>query len=194
MKRIFIIALAIISFAIASCQKAPEAGGTAVEDASGDWYVKRVMVYSDGSTEDLFGDDWTGYTDKFHLITYNTSANKSDELFIDEQGEFYYEDWAMYLDFKVKAKVDLANLTFSADAAENFYEDNTVDIQGGIIKDGAMSAGGKPIDSIWMTVKISDDEWAGILDQLYGEDPGTFEQWDHYLITGVRFTGFEADL
>ena len=40
----------------------------------------------------------------------------------------------MYLDFKVKAKVDLANLTFSADAAENFYEDNTVDIQGGIIK------------------------------------------------------------
>ena len=194
MKRIFIIALAIISFAIASCQKAPEAGGTAVEDASGDWYVKRVMVYSDGSTEDLFGDDWTGYTDKFHLITYNTSDNKADELFIDEQGEFYYENWAMYLDFKVKAKVDLANLTFSADAAENFYEDNTVDIQGGIIKDGAMSAGGKPIDSIWMTVKISDDEWAGILDQLYGEAPGTFEQWDHYLITGVRFTGFEADL
>ena len=196
MKRLFIIALAIISFAIASCQKAPEVGGTAVQEASGDWFVNRYMVMDDGTIMDYFGPEWIdffdGKTGKFHLITYNTSDNKADELFIDEQGEFYYRNMAMYLDFKVKAKVDLANLTFSADAAENFYEDNTVDIQGGIIKNGALSAGGKPIDSIWMTVKISDDtDYAATLNKLYGGE--YFDQWDHYLITGVRYTGFEAD-
>lgn len=193
MKKISII-VAFFALIFTSCQQLPEVGGTAVQDASGDWYVKRYMVYEDGSMEDYFGPDWMEYTDKFHLITYNTSDNKADELFIDEQGEFYYKNMAMYLDFKVKAKVDLANLTFSADAAENFYEDNTVDIQGGIIKNGALSAGGKPIDSIWMTVKLSDDDYASIMDQLFEVDPGSFPQWDHYLITGVRYTGFEADM
>ena len=192
MKRILIIALAFVALAFTSCKKEP-VGETAVKDASGDWYVKRVVVYADGEKEDIFGPDGMEYTDMFHLITYNTADNTSDEIFIDEQGEFYYKNYAMFLDFKVKAKVDLNTLEFSASAAENYYEDNTVDIQGKIIKNGAMSAGGKPIDSIFMTVKLSDDDYAGILDQLYGQPAGTFEQWDHYEITGVRYTGFVAD-
>ena len=70
---------------------------------------------------------------------------------------------------------------------------NTIsDIEGGIIKDGAKTAQGKPIDSIWMTVKISDDtDYAAWLHDYYGGE--YFTQWDRYLITGVRYTVLEED-
>ena len=191
MKRILIVALAFFAFALASCEKAP-IGGTAVQDASGQWYVKRVMQFADGSTEDYFGPDWLEMVDKVHMLTYNTSANDPDSLFLEDLGYFYAKSMNMYLDFKVKVKYDPATMTFSATEAPNYYEDNTVDIEGGIIKDGAKTAQGKPIDSIWMTVKISDDtDYAAWLNDYYGGE--YFTQWDRYLITGVRYTGLEED-
>jgi len=194
MKRILIIALAFVAFAFTSCQKEP-IGGTAVQDASGQWYITRQVVYSDGTVEDLFGPDNLDWFGKHMMLTYNTSDNESDKLFVDDLGEWYSPDDGMYLDFKVKATVDLSSLTISGSALENYYEDNTVDIQGAILKDAAKSAGGMPVDSIWMTVKISDDDYAAIMTEMYqyyGYDV-TFEQWDHFLISGIRYTGFTAD-
>ena len=71
MKRILTIALAFAALALTSCQKEP-VGGTAVEAASGEWYVKAYAVFEDGSMEDVYGSDWFGVFDKFHLLTYNS--------------------------------------------------------------------------------------------------------------------------
>lgn len=183
MKKIFIITLAIISSALISCQK-ESIGGTAVEDASGQWYVKRYLVFTDGSVVDGFGE--FGYQLKpYLLLTYNTSDNKADELFVDDLGEFYYAGWGMRLDFKVKTKVDLKTLKFSAIGAENLYEDALVNIEGQILKGVAKTAGGAPRDSIWMKVTHEGDTFV--------EEGFELEGFDHYLITGVRYTGFEAD-
>ena len=190
MKKI-IIALAVVALALVSCQKAP-VGGTATQDASGQWYVTRLCEFSDGTTEDYFGPDWLDYAGKHHMLTYNTASNAQDTIFIEDLGCFYYKSLKMYLDFKVKAKFDPATLTFSATDAENYYEDNTVTLTGGIIKDGARTAQNKPIDSIWVRIKISDDtDYAAWLNEYYGGE--YFDQWDGYLITGVRYTGLEED-
>ena len=183
MKKIFTLALALVSLALMSCQKDP-IGGTAVQDASGQWYVKRYVAFTDGSVQDLFGE--AGYQDApYLLLTYNTAADKADELFIDDLNEYYYSRWEMFLDFKVKAKVDLKTLKFSATGAENLYEEAPVDIEGQILKDVSKTAGGAPRDSIWMKVRHQGDTFI--------EEGFEMEGFEYYLITGVRYTGFEAD-
>ena len=183
MKKLVTLAFAAIALLSISCQKDP-IGGTAVQDASGQWYVKRYIVLQDGSIEDPFG--YYGYQPKPYLmLTYNTAANKADELFVDDLGEYYYKSWGMYLDFKVKTKVDLNTLKFSATAAENEYEDEAVTIEGQILKNAAKTAGGMQRDSIWMKVTHEGDTFI--------EDVMEIPGFDYYLITGVRYTGFEAD-
>ena len=197
MKKIFTIALALFAFALAftSCKKDP-IGATAVVDASGDWFVKRIVVYANGEKEDLFGDDlleWFGHT---HLLTYNTSENKPDVIFVDDLGEWYSKGDDMFLDFKVRAKLDPATLTFSAtDLNNNEYEDNTVTIEGKILPGKATTPSGMPADSIWMSVKISDDTYADVLNEYseYYEWGIVFEQWDHFEIAGFRYTGLAKD-
>ncbi len=191
MKRILTIALAFVALAFTSCQKDP-IGGTAVEAASGEWYVKAYAVFEDGSMEDVYGDDWFGVLDKFHLLTYNTSDNTDDVLYVDDLAVLYDTGYfSATEDFKVRANVNLSDLTFSATGAVNEYGDNTVDIQGGILKDAAKNASGMPVDSIWMTVKVEGSNAAAVMNYYWGEEYLT--QWDHYLITGTRYTGFALD-
>ncbi len=191
MKRILTIALAFVALAFTSCQKDP-IGGTAVEAASGEWYVKAYAVFEDGSMEDVYGDDWFDVLDKFHLLTYNTSDNTDDVLYVDDLAVLYDTGYfSATEDFKVRTNVNLSDLTFSATGAVNEYGDNTVDIQGGILKDAAKNASGMPVDSIWMTVKIEGSNAAAVMNYYWGEEYLT--QWDHYLITGTRYTGFALD-
>ncbi len=191
MKRILTIALAFVALAFTSCQKDP-IGGTAVEAASGEWYVKAYAVFEDGSMEDVYGDDWFDVLDKFHLLTYNTSDNTDDVLYVDDLAVLYDTGYfSATEDFKVRANVNLSDLTFSATGAVNEYGDNTVDIQGGILKDAAKNASGMPVDSIWMTVKVEGSNAAAVMNDYWDEEYLT--QWDHYLITGTRYTGFALD-
>ncbi len=192
MKRILTIALAFAALAFTSCQKDP-IGGTAVEAASGEWYVKAYAVFEDGSMEDVYGPDWLGYLDKFHLLTYNTSEDKDNVIFIDDVNMVLYQSglFPSSEDFKCLANVNLSDLTFSASGAANYYGDNTIDVQGAILKDAALNASGKPVDSIWMTVKVGGSEAAAYLNEYWGGEYLT--QWDHYLITGTRYTGFALD-
>ncbi|MDR3188200.1 MAG: hypothetical protein LBT94_03325 [Prevotellaceae bacterium] len=158
-----------------SCEK-EEAGGTATEAMAGEWYVTAVAVDESGEVvyedEDLFG---IGH---FHLDTYNTSANTSTEMWIDDNTNFW--------EFKVKIKVDLASKTFGATDAQNAHYDNPEDclvtITNGKILYGAATTPSKmPADSIVFNVTFSDDDYPA----QYG--------YASYRISGYRYTGFEND-
>ena len=140
----------LLCMAITSCQK-EDIGGTATESLAGDWYVEASV---DGNV--IYG--------PFHLLTYNTSANNPNEIWIDDKGNFW--------DFKVKGTGDINSLTFSAANAQNVSYDCTVNITNGkIIKNGGTQNNGSPADLLMMDVEFSDD-------------PGTI-----YHLEGVRYSG-----
>ncbi len=149
----------LLCMAITSCQK-EDIGGTATESLAGQWYVQANMVNADGSViEDPYG------LGRFQILTYNTSANNPNEIWIDDIKNFW--------NFKVKANGDINTLTFGAASAENQRGDEiTINITNGkIIKNGGMQNNGSPADYITMDVEFSDD-------------PGTI-----YRLEGVRYSG-----
>ena len=144
----------LLCMAITSCEK-EDIGGTATESLAGDWYVEASV---DG--EVIYG--------PFHLLTYNTSANNPNEIWVDDQGNFY--------EFKVKANSDINSLSFSATNAQNEYYDCTASITNAkILKNGGVQNNGSPADFITMDVEFSDD-------------PGTI-----YHLEGVRYSGLEEN-
>ena len=154
MKKVLYLATMLLCMAFTSCQK-EEIGGTATESLAGEWYL---MASVDGSP--IYG--------PFHLLTYNTSANNPNEIWIDDKSNFY--------EFKVKGTGDINTLTFSAANAQNQYYDCTVNITNGkIIKNGGTQNNGSPADLLMMDVEFSDD-------------PGTI-----YHLEGVRYSGLEEN-
>ena len=150
MKKVLYLATMLLCMAFTSCQK-EEIGGTATESLAGEWYL---MASVDGSP--IYG--------PFHLLTYNTSANNPNEIWIDDSKNFW--------DFKVKGTGDINTLTFSAANAQNMKYDCTVNITNGkIIKNGGTQNNGSPADLLMMDVEFSDD-------------PGTI-----YHLEGVRYSG-----
>ena len=159
MKKVLYLATMLLCMAITSCQK-EDIGGTATESLAGDWYVEANVVNADGSViEDPYG------LGRIHILTYNTSANNPNEIWIDDSKNFW--------NFKVKATGDINNLTFSAASAQNQRGDEiTVNITNGkIIKNGGVQNNGSPADYITMDVEFSDN-------------PGTI-----YRLEGVRYSG-----
>ena len=151
MKKVLYLATMLLCMAFTSCQK-EEIGGTATESLAGEWYL---MASVDGSP--IYG--------PFHLLTYNTASNNPNEIWVDDQGNF----WT----FKVKATGDINSLTFSAASAQNQNGDDiTINITNGkIIKNGGTQNNGSPADLLMMDVEFSDD-------------PGTI-----YHLEGVRYSG-----
>ena len=141
--------------AFTSCQK-EDIGGTATESLAGDWYLVASV-----NGNPIWG--------PFHLLTYNTSANNPNEIWVDDQENFYT--------FKVKATGDINSLTFSAASAQNQNGDEiTVNITNGkIVKNGGVQKNGSPADLLMMDVEFSDD-------------PGTI-----YHLEGVRYSGLEEN-
>lgn len=154
MKKVLYLATMLLCMAITSCQK-EDIGGTATESLAGDWYVEASV---DGNV--IYG--------PFHLLTYNTSANNPNEIWVDDQGNFY--------EFKVKATGDVNSLTISASNAQNEYYDCTATITNAkIVKNGGVQNNGSPADLLMMDVEFSDD-------------PGTI-----YHLEGVRYSGLEEN-
>ena len=154
MKKVLYLATMLLCMAFTSCQK-EDIGGTATESLAGEWYL---MASVDGSP--IYG--------PFHLLTYNTSANNPNEIWIDDSKNFW--------DFKVKGTGDINTLTFSAANAQNMKYDCTVNITNGkIIKNGGTQNNGSPADLLMMDVEFSDD-------------PGTI-----YHLEGVRYSGLEEN-
>lgn len=73
MKRIIYVAIALISLVFSSCEK-EDVGGTATQAMSGDW----VTTFTDGTNS------WTAP----HTLTFNTSANVPDEIWVSDEGGF----------------------------------------------------------------------------------------------------------
>lgn len=143
---------------LGSCQKDEVIGGTGVQSMSGEWWLQ-----TDGASGGTFG---TGYS---HLSTYNTAANSTNEMWMDD-GESYYG-------LKAKVNVDLTNKTFSVTNADELYFGVTVTITNGkIIKGVAKGPSSNAVtDSIYFDAEFSDS-------------PG-----DIYKFKGYRRTGFTSD-
>lgn len=148
--------------AFVSCQK-EEIGGTATENLAGEWYVQANVVENGEVIEDPYG------IGRFKIMTYNTASNNANEIWIDDDQNFWK--------FKIKATADANGLTFSASSAQNQRGDDiTVNVTNGkITKNGGVQNNGSPADYITMDVEFSDD-------------PGTI-----YRLEGVRYSGLKEN-
>lgn len=172
-KNIFsILSLLMLLVAATSCEK-EAIGGTETEATAGDWYCTMAAVDENGESID---DDWFGLGN-FHVITFNTAANVSNQMWISDEG--VNED---YFPFKVKINVDAANATFQAEGAENEFDANLVTITGGkIVKNGTKTPSGVPADYIEFYISFDNDDFPAD----YG--------FKCYKVTGYRYSGFVAD-
>ncbi|MBQ9451028.1 MAG: hypothetical protein IJU34_06920 [Bacteroidales bacterium] len=173
MKKILTIALALVSLAFISCQKDP-IGGTATQEVSGQWYVQADGVDASGNLPaDEYADVYG--IGNFLVLTYNTSANTENEIFVDDLGNFW--------DFKLKVACNLAAKTFgnSGEVPNLNYDCNVWVRNGKIVPNGTKTPSGMPADYIEFEVGFDDDEDAAELG------------FDHYKIHGFRYTGFVAD-
>jgi len=149
---------------LASCQQKEQPGMTATEPLAGQWYCQCDVVVGEDVYEDGYG------VGDFLLLTYNTAANKAEEMIIDDLGNFW--------EFKVKVTANQSALTFSAADTQNLvagYEDLVCQITDGkMIPGGATTPSGQPADYIEFTVEFSDGDYPCI-------------------IHGYRYAGFELD-
>ena len=160
-KVLYLATLLLCAVLTTSCEK-EEVGGTATESLAGEWYVTATIVDTGQVIEDPSG------IGRFNILTYNTSANTGDEIWVDDMDNF----WS----FKVKASADVNALTFSASNVQNQSYDCTVTITNAkVIKKGGVQNNGSPADYITMDVEFSDD-------------PGTI-----YRLEGVRYSGLEEN-
>ena len=142
-KLIYLFCLPVMLL-VASCTKQiPDYGATSTVKMANGWWV----VLSLGGAPQ---------TSQVFMTTYNTSANTTDSLWIDDLKNGY--------GFKCKAKIDYTNMTFAAtNSANDYYVGTpafpaTVSITGGkVLAKAGHSKSGVATDSIYMKVVFSDD-------------------------------------
>ena len=135
-----------------------DAGATKVVDMTGDWYVK------------TFNGDSEVFDYKL-ISTYNTASDDGKQLWVDDKEHIW--------DFKVKANVNISNLTFAGenlDSKVGDYEITVNIINGRITKGEIITEGGNPTDGISFDIQFSDDD-----------------ENKTYSIRGYKRTGFAED-
>lgn len=164
MKKILYMLLASAVLAV-SCAKDP-IENTATVSMAGEWYVTVDAVDENGEVlyEDPYG------MGPFVVSTFNTAANKADEMYVFDNYNFW--------EFQVQVKADPATMTFASDGmSPNLSYESKVEITGGkITVGGAETPSGMPADAIEFCVQFDDDDYGFI-----------------YKIHGFRYTGFVAD-
>ena len=138
----FILLLVVSAFFI-SCDNDGyedyDAGGTNVEDVSGEWYVQLLLE------EEVIVD--------YSLIsTYNTAANTGSEMWVDDHQNIWW--------FKVKTPVNVQAKSFSGTGLASNVDDYeiTVNISNGMIaENGATTTEGDVADGISFDIEFSDD-------------------------------------
>lgn len=162
----------MMALVMISCEK-DEIGGTATEAAAGQWYVTYDGCDANGKVVEGAADYNGG---RSLVITYNTSANSSNQMFVDDLGNF--------LGFKGIATVDLTNLRFSTMGAVTSESkvDKTVSKEftisdGVIVKNGGVQKNGSVSDSISFFIQYKTDKNA--------EGDGFVK----YHVHGVRYSG-----
>lgn len=180
MKKLFGLFALVLLFA--SCEK-DEIGGTATEDMAGQWYVHVDAVDENGDL--VYSDDELYGLGNFLLLTYNTSDNSKDQLFVDDLDNF----WS----FKVKTYCNLSTKSFGENGfAENLSYESGVNLtEGSIMFDAATTPSGMPSDSIMFYVEF-DDDYTQIGEDEYEYTPDLYG-FAKYRISGYRYTGFALD-
>lgn len=148
--------LLIISFLITGCEK-DEAGGTATQNMAGEWWVQIKVGNS------------LVVPDYFKMLSYNTSANVANEMWLDDQEHIW--------PFKFKVSADQVAKTFIANNAKSLYSNITVTVLNGkVLSNASKGPVSKAVtDSIYFEAAFSDD-------------PGTI-----YKFTGYARTRFAED-
>jgi hypothetical protein len=144
-KNIFLLAGLLSLGFLSSCeQDEADMEVMATYPISGDWVVNYYVADGTGKLEEI------GYNG-VQVLAYNTAANKGTEIWIDDHGTFW--------DYKVKATVNMADLSFAGKELTNVsYEDSKVTLTDGkVIKNGTKS-NGAPSDSISFKVAFNDDK------------------------------------
>lgn len=163
MKKIFAI-IAISLAALVSCNKF-EVENTATVNLAGNWMCT------------VYGDDGTGNWGPLggaEFITYNTAANVSTEIWIDDQKAF----WSTF------CKIDANNSGYSFGKEGKEYLDGYNDVGqliwgGKVSVDGAKAPGTESVvDKIEFFIAFADD---------------TTPYCSPYYVVGYRRTGFPED-
>ena len=158
-KYISLLALALVFGVMTSCDSDPSdsstsAGGTKVKKMAGSWIVTAYMCDDQGDVANIDAWDWYELGSfEGPMNTYNTSANKSTEMWVDDHGELYLGAGADY-SCKAKVNVNYGKRTFSVEDADNEYSDEKITIVGGkILAKAATNEDGVKVDSIVYYVK-----------------------------------------
>jgi len=162
-KVIYVIGLPLMLFSLSCTKSIPDYGNTATVGLANGWWAV------------LYDDAGNALTNPAFFVTHNTAGN-TDSIWVDDLKHGYQ--------FKCKAKVDNANLTFAVTNSTNEYYTlspaggfaPTVNITGGkVLPKAGHSLAGNITDSIYMKAVFSDD-------------PTTT-----YIIAGTARTGFIED-
>ena len=135
-KYISLLALALVFGVMTSCDSDPSdtdtnPGGTAVKKMCGDWVVTAYTCENQGDVANIDNWEWEELGSfSNYLLTYNTAANKSTEMWVDDNGELALSETDDY-SHKVKVNVKYGKRTFSVENAANEYSDNAITIIGG---------------------------------------------------------------
>lgn len=167
MKKILFAIMAVLT--LASCEK-DEIGGTATQELAGDWYVTVSAVDDEGNL--VYSDDELFGMGKIHMLTFNTSDNVSNKMYVYDEKNF----WG----FKVQVDCDVKARTFSSNGAVANEEgdDIEVTIDGGkVLPKAGHQNNGSVADSIVFYVNFSDDAYPA----AYG--------YSKYKVSGVRYSG-----
>jgi hypothetical protein len=165
-----ILPIALIVLIFSSCDKKGEFVNkeSSVVALAGEWYVHYDHpVYG----ADPFS---VGYT---RVITYNTSADDGEEMWLNDEGNF----WT----YQVKIPVDVSTLTFgSQDTVLNAVDGYDIKVlvrNGKIIEKASVRESGAIADSIYFELWFEDLEGS------------TGIAGDTLIVSGYRRTGFLED-
>ena len=165
MKKYLILLVAAISFAFTSCETVTEPGGTAVQDMAGEWWV--TAVYKDAG---VWKDSGVGH---FKFSTYNTAANLSTEMWLNDHGSFWNFKSVVKVDYTAKTFLTTDSVTTNS---ASFPSEKVLITAGKVLKGAAKTPSNVAADSIVFTTVFNDDK-----DSIV------------YKISGFRRTGFPAD-
>lgn len=173
MKKVNTIIYALLATAgvlsLNSCQKDEKIGGTAVQNLSGEYWVKLDN-----------GADPTGtFDDSYYTISiYNTASNRPDSAWIEDDAASGVPFW----DIKGKIGTSVTNRTFSgANIVNQEYDSHFTITNGKIIPKAATAPGTKSkTDSITFNIQFDDDPVPGTIHKVTGYARTKFDADDHY--------------
>ena len=123
-KYISLLALALVFGVMTSCDSDPSdtdtnPGGTAVKKMCGDWIVTAYTCENQGDVANIDNWEWEELGSfSNYLLTYNTAANKSTEMWVDDNGELALSETDDY-SHKVKVNVKYGKRTLHCQRYHN---------------------------------------------------------------------------